>query len=84
MAVRVLLTGSPSELKEDAASNYAILAKTQVPINIMNGRYELGVVMGVIDGAAWIVDALLGTGATGDARPPMDEIIELLKRNSGA
>jgi NAD(P)H-hydrate epimerase len=31
-----------------------------------------------LDGAAWLVDALLGTGVTGAPRPPFDSVIEKL------
>jgi NAD(P)H-hydrate epimerase len=32
---------------------------------------------------AWIVDALLGTGATGDPRPPLDIVIEWINAQPG-
>ena len=30
----------------------------------------------ILSGAAWIVDALLGTGSHGDPRPPLDRVID--------
>jgi NAD(P)H-hydrate epimerase len=33
-----------------------------------------------LQGADWIVDALLGTGARGEPRPPLDEVIRRLNR----
>ena len=32
----------------------------------------------LLDGAAWIVDGLLGTGARGEPRPPLDAVIDQL------
>ncbi len=31
-----------------------------------------------LDGVEWIVDALLGTGAVGEPRPPLDSVIDRL------
>jgi NAD(P)H-hydrate epimerase len=92
--VRVLLWADPAELTGDAATNYRILAKTDVPISIFReNRVEqvgqtflsaqdrqdcLSHLSFLLDGAAWIVDALLGTGAKGEPRPPLDEVIEQL------
>jgi NAD(P)H-hydrate epimerase len=35
-----------------------------------------------LDGADWIVDALLGTGASGPPRPPLDQLIPQLNAAS--
>src|SRR5690606_26468344 len=37
---------------------------------------------GVLAHAAWIVDALLGTGAVGDPRPPYDSVLEIANRQT--
>ncbi|MBN1854609.1 MAG: NAD(P)H-hydrate epimerase [Pirellulales bacterium] len=80
VAIRVLLLADPEELRGDARSNYEILTKTDVPIFVPD---TLGGAGGELrdwldqhgNGAAWIVDALLGTGATGPPRPPLDTAI---------
>jgi NAD(P)H-hydrate epimerase len=90
-AVRVLLWSEPAELTGDAAINYQILAKTDVPIEVFGGGLsqfssdENGTVPFASDrlkelltGASWIVDALLGTGASGEPRPPIDAVIDQL------
>jgi NAD(P)H-hydrate epimerase len=75
-AVRVLLWAKPEELTGDAASNYAILTKTDVPIEVSGGSHEVGRVSNALEDASWIVDALLGTGARGEPRPPLDAVID--------
>jgi NAD(P)H-hydrate epimerase len=70
-ACRVLLLGDPAELRGDAAANFAILRKTNVPIVEQPIAFE-----DLSRDAAWLVDALLGTGAQGDPRPPFDAAID--------
>jgi NAD(P)H-hydrate epimerase len=74
-AARVLLCGDPNELTGDAAANYRILAKSDVPIRVLGAGEALA---RELSGADWIVDALLGTGAKGEPRPPLDEVIAAL------
>ena len=76
--VRVLLWGKPEELAGDAAANYRILAKTDVPIEVFGGEHDEARLARLLDGAAWIVDGLLGTGARGEPRPPLDSVIDQL------
>ena len=75
--VRVLLWAKPEELTGDAAMNFRILEKTDVPITVFNDA-DPGRLSKLIDDAAWIVDALLGTGARGEPRPPLDAVIDRL------
>jgi len=77
-AARVLLWADPSELAGDAAANFAILQKTGVPIEVLADDRDGSRLAGHLAGAAWIVDALLGTGARGDPRPPLDAVIDRL------
>jgi NAD(P)H-hydrate epimerase len=67
---RVLLLSPPEELCGDAAANFAILEKTSLPVVVQPGEYDSHG-----RGAAWLVDALLGTGAQGEPRPPFDAAI---------
>ena len=76
--VEVVLSCDPGELREDAAVNQAILAKTDVPIR----RFETTSCHELLAGADWAVDALLGTGAAGDPRPPLDRMISELNESS--
>ncbi len=77
-SVRVLLWAEPEELTGDAAANFQILTKTDVPIEVFGADDDSGRLSKSLDGAVWIVDALLGTGARGEPRPPLDEVIDRL------
>ena len=81
IAVKVLLLGSPGELAGDAAANYAILAKSGAVIVDLSGGLDAGRFEAELAGGEWIVDALLGTGASSPPRPPLDEAI---RRINGA
>jgi NAD(P)H-hydrate epimerase len=76
--VWVLLWAEPSELTGDAAANLRILEKTGVPIEVFGDRHDVARLERALAGAAWIVDALLGTGARGEPRPPLDAVIDQL------
>jgi NAD(P)H-hydrate epimerase len=77
-AVRVLLWAEPAELTGDAAVNFQILQKIAVPIEIFGDRHDPDRLAELLADAAWIVDALLGTGARGEPRPPLDAVIDQL------
>lgn len=79
-SVKVLLWCDSSELRGDAQSNFAILQQTDVPIIVFDKDFDAGQLAEQLEGADWIVDALLGTGAKGDPRPPLDQVIPLLNQ----
>lgn len=74
--VRVVMMAEPEELRGDAAANYAVLKAAEFSIL---GEAGLGV---EIANADWILDALLGTGARGDPRPPISNAIEQLNASN--
>ncbi len=76
--VRVLLWCDPLVLQGDAAVNYHALSRTEVPIIRMSDEFEPDQLQRWIEGARWIVDALLGTGAAGAPRTPLDQVIDAL------
>ena len=80
--VSVLVIGDPSSLVGDALANYNILSKTDVPIEIYAGSIPTEQVRTLLRDAAWIVDALLGTGAQGPPRAPLDHMIRILNHAS--
>ena len=81
IGVKVLLLASPTELAGDAAANYAILEKCKVPlVNLFHG-FDAARFTAELAGAEWIVDALLGTGASGPPRPPLDEAIRRMNQS---
>jgi NAD(P)H-hydrate epimerase len=79
---RVILLCSPIELSGDATINYAILDNADVSIVEMASSqrdYSSEIQKRLEDyarGAAWLVDAMLGTGARGEPRPPFDAAID--------
>ena len=74
----MLLWAEPEELTGDAAANFHILTKTDVPIEVFGADEDAARLSKLLEGAAWIVDALLGTGARGEPRPPLDDVIDRL------
>ncbi|HEU0068023.1 MAG TPA: NAD(P)H-hydrate epimerase [Nitrospiraceae bacterium] len=78
---KVLLWCDPYQLRGDAAINYEILSKTDVPIVACAGRAAGEWLEDELAGADWIVDALLGTGTVGAPRAPFDSVIEALNRH---
>ncbi len=74
--VEVLCFADSAILTGDAAANYRVLAKSAVPIRVFSGEPDATELDATFSAAAWIVDALLGTGSTGDPRPPLDRVIE--------
>ena len=79
--VRVLLFAEPDSLQGDALTNYQILAKSDIAIEVFGQSFDAARLASQLDGAAWIVDALLGTGAVGDPKPPLDALIDELNAN---
>ena len=75
---RVLLYCDPNQLTGDAAANYQILEKTDVPIHRCDENSGTIDLQSHLAEAVWIVDALLGTGARGEPRPPLDAVIDQL------
>ena len=78
VAVKVLLWAEPAELTGDAAANFAILEKCGVAIEVFGKSHDPAWLDAALAGAGVVVDCLLGTGATGDPRPPLDAVIERL------
>ena len=72
--VRVVLTAEEDKLKGDALTNYTIVKHMPIPME-PNSAAD-----GVLDWAEVVLDALLGTGFSGEVRPPLDMIIEKINR----
>jgi NAD(P)H-hydrate epimerase len=76
--VRVLVWAEAAELTGDAGVNFGVLRHAGVPLEILGNRHDADRLARHLAGAAWIVDALLGTGARGEPRPPLDAVIDAL------
>jgi len=57
-------------------------AKTDVPIEVFGARNDAARLAKLLEDAAWIVDGLLGTGARGEPRSPIDEVIDRLNASA--
>ncbi len=78
LPVKVFMWCEASELRGDAAANFAILQKCNLPIIRFEQDYQSAALEAELRGCTWIIDALLGTGCTGNPRPPLDRVIEQL------
>lgn len=80
-AVEVLLWADPDKLTADAAANYAIVEKCEIPLKVLGPEYETRQLASSLGSASWIIDALLGTGTRGEPRSPMDRVIDQLNES---
>jgi NAD(P)H-hydrate epimerase len=83
VSVRVLLLGSPAELQGDAAANYSVLSRCRLPTHDFSQSFDPQAFAAQLAGAEWIVDALLGTGASGPPREPLASAIREMNRAPG-
>lgn len=67
-----LPAGGAIGMSADAATNYEIVRRSGIPLEVITAADSLAA---ELPGAAWIVDALLGTGSHGEPRPPLDAVI---------
>jgi NAD(P)H-hydrate epimerase len=74
--VRVLVWADPAELTGDAGVNFRIIKKSGLPIDVFGNRHDAARLAQNLAGVSWIVDALLGTGARGEPRAPLDAVID--------
>jgi NAD(P)H-hydrate epimerase len=81
---RVLLWNEPAAFVGDAAANLTILQKLGADLRYAGSSFSAGWLETELRGADWTVDALLGTGATGTPRSPVDQILAVLNKPSSA
>ncbi|MEQ8849270.1 NAD(P)H-hydrate epimerase [Botrimarina sp.] len=77
--VKVALAASPGDLSGDPEAMFHALTPCGATLLDLTGVHDLLFLEeldAMADGAVWIVDALLGTGASGDPRPPYDTLID--------
>jgi NAD(P)H-hydrate epimerase len=67
VAVRIVLASDPAGLRGDAAVNHAVAVRAGIPVRVLESGSPADW-SAAIAGVDWIVDALLGTGATGAPR----------------
>ena len=81
--VTVLLFAEASSLTGDAEENFDILCHCSVPIEEFGlDEVDDDDLDKTLGGHDLIIDALLGTGARGEPRPPFDAVIDAINRQS--
>lgn len=73
-AVEVLCFAEPAKLSGDAAANQRIVEKAGIPCSFLPDPSDTQLQQ-YLTAADVLVDALLGTGAKGNPRAPMDRVI---------
>ena len=76
--VRTLLFADPGQLTGDAKVNYEILCNCGLDVDVLGEESSMEEWDRMTAAADWIVDALLGTGAQGAPRPPVDTAIRFV------
>lgn len=74
--VQALLFAPAEQLSPDAAAQWRIVQRLQLPTQVWAG--DEAQLRGVLASAEWIVDALFGTGLHGPMRAPFDRIAALI------
>ena len=80
---RILLLGATDELKGDALINYTVASRSGLTIHDFSRGFDAADFARQLAGAEWIVDALLGTGASGPPREPIADAIAALNAAAG-
>ena len=68
------------EISGDAAINLAIILRMGLKIETVASENDLGQAQAAVASADVLVDALLGTGISGEVRGPMRSVIEMINR----
>ena len=80
--VRILLLCEPERLRDDSAVNYRIVAAAGTALSVCPGPATHESAALLLNNSAWIVDALLGTGAQGNVREPYASAIHAINHAS--
>jgi len=74
LKVEIILCADPAKLAPDAKVNHDIASKMEIPIR----PFAEAEAAACVSRSQVVVDALLGTGFSGEVRPPLDRAIELI------
>jgi NAD(P)H-hydrate epimerase len=78
--VKVVLVFPADTLTGDAAVNYRIIERAGLPIIDLASNITAEGLDSALAGCDWVVDGLLGTGASGEPRFPLDLAIQAINR----
>lgn len=76
--VEVVLFNPVEEYSGDAATNLNVLLKAETSLSILSVPEDLPHLATKLSKAAWVVDALLGTGLSSEVREPYRGVIETI------
>lgn len=76
--VSIILIVPPDKISGDAAINLRIVQATRLPLEVIDPVTDSITLSQRLNDTDWIVDALLGTGATGSVREPYATAIRLM------
>ena len=78
--VTLILAANPQHLHGDAAVNFHIATRCEIPLLCTDSPEDDARIPQSIASAAIVVDALIGTGASGPPRPPMSALVTQANR----
>ena len=82
--VELFLACDPRQLTGDAATNARIAEKMALPMHAFDTPERIEPARPLLAQAAVIVDAVLGTGFSGQVRAPLDQVIAAINQAGGA
>ena len=77
-SVSVFLTGAPEKLSGDALTNYEICVQLGIEIGTV---FDTELIKHKLSACELVIDALLGTGASGGPKHPIPEIVSLINES---
>lgn len=84
MEVHVILFAKPTDLPNDAGTNFSIVERAEISHLILPPPdFVEDKIRTVLTDARWIVDACFGSGLRGPLRPPFDRIVRMMNHSSG-
>lgn len=78
LSVELFLACDPAKLTGDAATNHLIAERLGLPRHRCDTPERIDAARTTLRGAAVVVDAVLGTGFSGEVRPPLDRVITVI------
>ncbi|MCK4660600.1 MAG: NAD(P)H-hydrate epimerase [Phycisphaerae bacterium] len=78
LTVKVYLTVPGSELRGDARINHRILRNMGVAVSLIDNPEQMSTAASSLTSQDLVVDALLGTGFTGEVRQPLARLVDAI------
>ena len=81
--VAIVLTCAPADLRGDAKINCDVAMKSGLSVTVATDPADWTPLRPRLDRARWVVDALLGTGFSGELREPFRTAIRIMNNRTG-